>query len=314
MKDAPPTDWAIKPWTAYGAITELVGEAKAAGKSTFVQHMISAYLDSTPFLGESTSGGPVAYLTEEGSTTLKEALSLANLLRPELHLLQWAKVWSKPWGELMRQVRVEIKELGARLLIVDTLPQFAPECEGDTESGLESLQPLRRIASDGVAVLVIRHERKAGGRVGKSGRGTTAIPGGVDIMLQLRRRSSKEKNTRTLDSLSRFRATPEQTIIELGPDGYVHADKIAVDLVAARKAILSSLNGAWRSLESIADEVNLSRSTVSRTVKVMMDAGELLKKGVGTKNSPMTYKKVSTENEKEISNQRKLVDTKSDKD
>lgn len=290
LKDAPPTMWAIKPFVAYGAITELVGEAKAAGKSTFVQWMIRSYLDGTTFLGEPCSKGPVLILTEEGSVTLREAFGLAGLLRSDLYTLQWPDVWSKPWSSLMHELINEIKELGPKLIIVDTLPQFCPDSESDVESALRALRPLRRLTHEGYAIVIIRHERKLGGRVGKAGRGTTAIPGGVDILLQLRRRSPKEPNTRTLDTLSRFRLTLEQNIIELTEMGYKRCT-VSVNLETTKKIILASMNSNPQTLDTIADATDLTRSTVQRAIIVLLQTGAIETVGKGVRGAPRTYRK-----------------------
>jgi len=277
---------------AYGAITELVGAAKAAGKSTLVQHMIKAHLDGGSFLGEPCVAGEVLLVTEEDTTTLREALELADLLRPDLHTLQWPNVWSKPWQELSRDLRKAIKEIGVKLVIIDTFPQFAPESEADSESGLEALRPVRMIAHDGVAVILIRHERKAGGGVGKSGRGTSAIPGGVDIMLHLKRRAAKASNTRALTALSRFRATPEETIIELTDKGYVRVDKGAAELNASKVKVLAILNGEYRSTQEILDATKMTRSTVQRALVDLLASGAIVKSGIGSRTSPLVYKKM----------------------
>lgn len=49
------------------------------------------------------------------------------------------------------------------------------------------MAPLQDAAHAGLTVIVCRHERKGGGDVGDSGRGSSATWGDVDIILQLRR-------------------------------------------------------------------------------------------------------------------------------
>ena len=52
----------------------------------------------------------------------------------------------------------------------------------------QALKPLRRISTAlDVAVTVTRHNRKSGGGIGESGRGSSAFTGFVDSILQLRR-------------------------------------------------------------------------------------------------------------------------------
>ncbi len=42
--------WIVKPWIAEGSVTELVGKAKLAGKTTFLSHLVKSVLNDTPFL------------------------------------------------------------------------------------------------------------------------------------------------------------------------------------------------------------------------------------------------------------------------
>ena len=59
--------------------------------------------------------------------------------------------------------------------------------ENDAGEGGRVMVPLQDAAHAGMAVIVCRHERKGGGDVGESGRGSSAIRGDVDVILQLRR-------------------------------------------------------------------------------------------------------------------------------
>ncbi len=52
-------------YLALGVITEIVGKAKVAGKSTFLAHLIGAILFGRPFLGQPTRRAPVVWLTED---------------------------------------------------------------------------------------------------------------------------------------------------------------------------------------------------------------------------------------------------------
>jgi hypothetical protein len=85
------------------------------------------------------------------------------------------------------------------------------------------MAPLQEAAAgDGLAVVVLRHDRKSGGDVGDSGRGSSAFSGAVDVVLQLSRPEGQSRpGVRALKSLSRFDETPETLVIELTEAGYV---------------------------------------------------------------------------------------------
>ena len=98
-------------------------------------------------------------------------------------------------------------------------------------------------AAIGLAVLTLHHERKSGGEVGGSGRGSSAFAGAVDIVLSLRRGEGATRPTiRHLHGLSRFDATPPRLVVELTAAGYVaHGTEPAVARVEAQDAILAAL-------------------------------------------------------------------------
>jgi hypothetical protein len=73
----------------------------------------------------------------------------------------------------------------ARTLVFDTLSGLA-RLSGDSENNAgvatETMAPLQDAAAEGFAVLVPRHERKSGGTIGESARGSSAFGGSVDVM------------------------------------------------------------------------------------------------------------------------------------
>jgi hypothetical protein len=75
----PATDWLVRGLLAIGAITEIDGKIKAAGKTTLTLHMVRALLDGAPFLGEPTLAARVIYVTEQSRQTFTDALRLVGL-------------------------------------------------------------------------------------------------------------------------------------------------------------------------------------------------------------------------------------------
>ena len=62
---------------------------------------------------------------------------------------------------------------GLDLFVIDPLASFLPgRCESDAGTLLESLQPLHRLASAGVAVLLLHHPRKKASEPGHAARGS----------------------------------------------------------------------------------------------------------------------------------------------
>jgi putative DNA primase/helicase len=126
--------WVARPWCAQGALTEVEGKIKAAGKTTWVLALAAAVLDGTPFMGEPTERSPIVYLTEQASTTFREALRRADLLdRDDFHVLFRLESLDLSWHEVVGLAAEKCVEVGARLLVVDTLGPFAG-LEGEAEN------------------------------------------------------------------------------------------------------------------------------------------------------------------------------------
>ena len=174
-------DWIVEPYVARGSITDLVSAAKDAGKTTLLLAMVHCVLDGQDFLGRPTTQSKVVYLTEERRPTFREALKRVGLLgREDLTILFWQHAWGFSFSQIVGRASEECSDVGAGLLIVDTINQFAGfqrEDENHSRPVLEAMQPLQHAAGDSLAVVMGRLERKAGGRVGKSGRGSAAFTG-----------------------------------------------------------------------------------------------------------------------------------------
>jgi AAA domain len=179
--------WKARPWAAGGAITEIDGKIKRAGKTTFAFHMVGCILDGKPFMGEPTEKSKVVCLTEQSPTSFRKVLERAGLTDTEdLLVLHWHDTIGLEWPEVAKAAADKAVEFGAEVLVVDTLlGQFAGirgDSENSSGAAQEVMQPLQEAAARGLAVVITRHERKGGGEVGESARGSSAFGGAVDII------------------------------------------------------------------------------------------------------------------------------------
>ena len=168
--------WIVEGWVAEGSLTELDGKVKLAGKTTFLLAMSRKVIDGTQFMGFNTYMTPVVFLTEQPLSSFREALRRADLLgRDDFIVLTYQESAGIRWHRVVEAAAQECRSRNAKLLVVDTLPQFAG-LRGDTENqsgaALEALEPVQKLASNGIGVVLSRHERKSGGDVGDSGRGS----------------------------------------------------------------------------------------------------------------------------------------------
>ena len=297
----PATEWILRPFIACGAITELVGRAKAAGKTTFLGYLMAAILDGRPFLGQPTLRGPIVLLTEQPPASLRAVLERTGLAtRTDVRILLWRDARGASWAEIVAAAVAECVRIGARLLIVDTLPAFAGirgDAENDAGAALAAIEPLQVAAAGGLAVVVVRHERKGGGDIGDSARGSSAFTGAVDIVLRLGRQENPVRPTiRTLAGLSRFDETPPELVIELTDDGYVLlGDEAAVAFAEARCAIVDILLKApapGLTEDLIVGQVGGRKSTVGSALRVLLSDGEVTRGGAGRRGSPYVYSRV----------------------
>ena len=126
-RDTPSTpDCLVDPWIVLGALTELVGKIKWAGKTTWVLLLVKAVLKGGFFLGKRCKQSPVVYLTEQPEASFRHMLFDLGLSNADnLHVLYWHDVVGKAWGDVVAAAVAMCQEVGAKLLVVDTVFQFA---------------------------------------------------------------------------------------------------------------------------------------------------------------------------------------------
>lgn len=291
--------WVVEGYVAEAAITLIDGKPKASGKTTLVTHLCRKVLDGEPFMGLRTSATSVVYLSEQSTATFRESLARAGLQdRDDFAVLLWSDTVGANWNRVVREATEEAVRRGAKLLVVDTLPQFAG-LQGDAENSagaaLAAIKPLQEAAAvHGLAIIVVRHERKSGGQVGDSGRGSSAFAGAVDVVVSLRRVEGNSRPTlREIHALSRFDATPDVLVVELTERGYVsRGTRAAVAEAEAREAILDAApadaSGAM-SLDELLAETGMGRTTAQNAIGRLLEDGRLTCVGEGVRGDPRRY-------------------------
>jgi AAA domain len=106
------------------------------------------------------------------------------------------------------------------LVVIDPIANLIPGDENYSGAMLDFLLPLAAFTRQGSAVLLLHHPRKSDGSEGRAARGSGALPGFVDIVLEMRREDRDPQNRiRVLTGLSRFAETPLALCLNLAPDG-----------------------------------------------------------------------------------------------
>ena len=291
-------DWICPPWVARGSITELAGKIKAAGKTTWLTYLSRAVADGNTFMGQQTSKTPVVYLTEQQQASFRAALERASLLdREDFIVLFWHETLGNPWQVVVNEAVQECRKRGAGLLVVDTIGQFANlrgDSENDAGAALQAMKPLQEAAASGLAVMVVRHERKSGGEVGDSSRGSSAFAGAVDIVLSIRRPEGNTRpELREIHALSRFDETPPKLVIELTDHGYVAlGEPHAVEARKAEEAILAIAPQTEEDAVAQDDLIKASevkRSTGQRAIQRLIQDEKLDRVGSGKRGDPYRF-------------------------
>jgi hypothetical protein len=295
------TEWIAYPYLASGAITEVDGKIKAGGKTTWISHMAACVLEGAPFMGEPTTRTKMLFLTEQQPASFRKVLERAGLtLQEDLYILPWHEVAGMPWSEVAHHATEKALELGAGAILIDTLGQFAGlrgDRENDAGAAQAAMQPLQEAAARGLAVVLTRHERKGGGEVGESGRGSSAFGGAVDIILSIRRSEGNVRpSVRVIESLSRFEVTPGRLVIELTPEGYRSlGDATAFAEKEAREAILDIMPAKAENAITMGDlvdkakEHDVKRTAAQEALHALMEQGTVMRIGAGKKGDPYLH-------------------------
>lgn len=292
------TEWIAKPWLARNAITELVGKAKVAGKTTWALALCAAILDGGEFMGQPTSQTGIIYLTEQSEVTFRLSLERACIRpRDDFEALFWHETIGKEWPDVMDEAIGAATARGAGLLVVDTLAQFA-KLTGDRENNsgdaLEAVFPLQKARDRNLGVLQIRHERKEGGQLGDSGRGSSAFAGAVDTIINLGRpRGNHTETMRCITAVSRLDEAPSRLMIELCAEGYRSCGTTGRPSTDAARDLISCYLPADEnnavSLEQIIETTSQPRATVQRALVELKNQNRAIEVGHGVKGDPYRY-------------------------
>jgi len=149
------------------------------------------------------------YVTEEGPATLAHKLPSSDAVR----VLTRDAAWPKPsWPKLIEAAVAEARRVSAGLLVIDTFAfwaALAAEREKDAGAAQAAMEPLMGAAGSGLAVLLVHHARKGGDDDGEAVRGSSALTGEVDVVVELDRpERDAPPRQRVLLALSRFPQTP----------------------------------------------------------------------------------------------------------
>jgi hypothetical protein len=304
------TSWIWQGMLARGNITLLTSRWKA-GKTTLIAGLLKAMDAGDPFLERKCQPSRAIVVSEESAaiwTARRDYIPIganASLVsRPFV-----GRPTSEQWDELVGYAE-GVRSLGRLdLFLVDPLAAFLPgRSESDPAALLDMLRPLRRLADAGVAVLILHHPRKKPADEGSTARGSGALLGYVDIILELSRfgRLSADNHRRKLIGFSRHPETPECLIYEWDRER-TREFRVVADIEETQfgehwpvlEALLKARGSAATHKDLLADwppdKQSPGDSLLYRWLSRATEKKLVTRTGLGTKYSPYCFRLPSEE-------------------
>ncbi|MFH1418774.1 MAG: AAA family ATPase [Planctomycetota bacterium] len=296
-------DWVWHGYIAREHVTLLSGIWKG-GKTTLLSRLIQIMGD----------GGELAQPVEAGRVLIvsEESKSLWANRRDELNIGDHAEFLCRPfkgrpalrdWIGFVEHIARLIRERKYSVIVLDTIAALLPcDNENDASKMLTALAPLHTWTEAGAGVLLAHHPRKGDAGEAQAARGSGALPGFVDIILELRRfdASRREDRRRTLTAYSRFDETPDELVIELTDEGYravgTKGDARQTDRLGVIREILradepgmtaAEVRDAWPEGDGIPRP---GKRTIENDLKHGASAGSWAMSGSGKKGNPYRFR------------------------
>ncbi len=188
------------------------------------------------------------------------------------------------------------------LVVIDSLAHFLPAHSENSASALfECLTPLQRLATAGMSVLLPHHPRKGKTVAGQAARGSGALPGFVDIIIEMGYYGQPDDldRRRRLIAFSRHEQTQRHLLMELLADG--------ADYVLLHSGVEAAFGESWQAVLHIltAAAIRLTRqeilenwppdydkpdaTTLWRWLSRAVAQGQVRQNGTGRPNDPFRY-------------------------
>jgi hypothetical protein len=295
------TPWLWHGFLAPGAVTLLTSQWKA-GKTTLTAVLLAKLKTGGTLAGLPLVAGRAVVISEE---SLAQWARRAGPLDFGDHVGWFCRPFAgKPRPEQWLALLHQLAELHARerlsLVVIDPLAAFLPaRSENEAAGMLEALLPLQRLTSAGLSVLLLHHPRRARSAPGQAARGSGALSGFADILIEMRcySRATADRR-RKLRAFSRYPQTPRQLVIELSADG--------TDYAGLGSFADEEFTATWQRVRDLLETapIPLTRrqlrrqwpagkppqdSTVYRCLERAAAQGLVRKAGRGTRSDPFRY-------------------------
>ena len=276
-----------------------------AGKTTLLTGLLQRLGDGQPFLNRAVQPATALIVSEQATEhwharqkIIPLGAHVQLLSRPFPH-----RPTEKEWESLIDFAYQKVVAEELDLFVVDPLASFLPSrAENNAGAMMDALHPLNRLTAAGAAVLLLHHPRKATSDPGQSARGSGALLGFADIVLELHQfgRLPSDSHRRRLIGQSRRQETPGTlafqwsdqsgtfTVVEdLTEVRYRENWKTVLTLLKARihAATPKDLLDDWP-----ADVAPPGASTLNEWLKRAYAEKKIRRVGIGVKTNPFQYR------------------------
>jgi hypothetical protein len=227
----PGINWIWQGYLAPGSVTLLTSQWKS-GKTTLVSVLFTRMQHGGELASLSVRKSRAVVISEEAPEYWYDRcqrLDFGNAAGFYCRPFE-SKPTHTQWKLMIERLARLRDEEQTELVVIDTLASFLPcGCENQADAMLEALRPLEMLTAKKMAVLILHHPRKGRLQAGQAARGTGALGGYVDILvdilveMRLLERASAYDRRRRLSAWSRHNETPRDLVIELNAEGNDYA-------------------------------------------------------------------------------------------
>jgi hypothetical protein len=299
LKAVDPTiDWIWDGFVACGDLTLLTGMWKT-GKTTLLTLLLSSRKSGGTLAGQKVKPGKTVVVTEERDAKWAERVRLHDFggqvlffPRPFRHVPT-----AEEWQALLDRILERNASHGIDLVVLDPLAPLLRN-ESSPRCMLDTLLPLGTLRQRGVGVLAMHHPAKGQPAIGQAARGTGALPGHVNISIEMRQPGGDPlTRRRRLLSMSHHAQTPRQLLIELNLEGTEYRAVAEEDDFDANWSVLTMIfEDAPQKLtradvleEWPADFPKPAATSLWRWLDRAVRLNMLSREGTGRKNDPFRY-------------------------
>jgi hypothetical protein len=296
--------WIWHGYIAAGRVTLLTSQWKC-GKTTLLSLLIARMGMGGTLAGREVRPGRVLVVSEEDQQLW------ARRCR-QLNIGEHARFMCRPyrgrrptldeWWDLLDNLVERQRAEGLDLVIIDALAGFVPGgSENDARTVVEMLLALQELTRRGIGVVLLHHPKKGAVVAGQAARGSGALGGSADIILEMDGLSgpTEDDRRRRIAGFARFTETARRLVIELNADGTDYAALGDFDAAEADDGwqvllqVLSDAHGKLTRREILAEWPDDHRKpadvTLWRWLQHTVRDGKVKQQGSGSRCDPFRF-------------------------